>query len=608
MATSAILSLSDRIDLLPVIHGSGDMAIRVRQQMLEGEYDCVAVPLPASFEPACLEAIEQLPIVSAVIAEDEESCTYVPIDPCQPVIAALRFALSERIATEFIDLEVEHWESQPAILPDAYALKGLSLERFATAILPFLTRPSPDRLQDRRVRRMAFELHRLELERRRILCLASIVDWPWLREAYRERRRYPDPEATTSRPRIVGVNEETLMFFLGEIPYITALYEKARETIDPDENLAIDGVKLLLLEARDRWSAARPESARWLTPKLLALLLQYVRNLTVMGRRLSPDLYTLVTAAKQIGGDGFALRVVEVAREYLPSNSPWEEELSMGIGRGALLDGSIRSMKSRLPGMDVEWRACELRPEPPPTRRREWKQRWDPHGQCSWPPEDQRIESFHSHVREQAKEMLGADLARVEKFTTSVKDGIDIRETLRHWHKKELWVREIPPTRGSIEVVTFLFEVPADADRFTWRATWHSEHPGESTIAFYATDFREDLVGPGIGRARYGGVMFIYPPRYIPDVWTDPRIQSLTTLEERLIAAACLHSQERHVAVVSPTPLRARWRRIARGFRRRLIHLPLSRFSGRIVDRLRTVHVLNGKDVRSYAASFIRDQ
>ena len=40
---------------------------------------------------------------------------------------------------------------------------------------------------------------------------------------------------------------------------------------------------------------------------------------------------------------------------------------------------------------------------------------------------NQRIESFTRHVRDQAKALLGADLARVEKFTTSVKDGIDLR-------------------------------------------------------------------------------------------------------------------------------------------------------------------------------------
>ena len=117
-----------------------------------------------------------------------------------------------------------------------------------------------------------------------------------------------------------------------------------------------------------------------------------------------------------------------------------------------------------------------------------WKQRWNPFGMCSWPPEDDRIESFHRHVRDQAKAILGADLARSEKFTTSVMDGLDIRETLRNWHTGDLYVKVLPPSRGSIEVVVFLFDVPADPQVYTNRATWYAEHAEESTLAFYATD------------------------------------------------------------------------------------------------------------------------
>jgi hypothetical protein len=115
------------------------------------------------------------------------------------------------------------------------------------------------------------------------------------------------------------------------------------------------------------------------------------------------------------------------------------------------------------------------------------------------------------------------------------------------------------------------------------------------------------MVGPGIAKARYGGVFFLYPPRDIPDIWTDPRLPPARTLEERLISAAVFHSRQPHVAIVSPGPLKAAWKTLARLRGKRLVHLPLSRFSARTVDRLRNFHVLNGKRVRSYAARFIRD-
>ena len=114
------------------------------------------------------------------------------------------------------------------------------------------------------------------------------------------------------------------------------------------------------------------------------------------------------------------------------------------------------------------------------------------------------------------------------------------------------------------------------------------------------------MVGPGIGQSRYGGALFMFPPRSIPDIWQDPALGFAATLEERLIAAAAVHSREPHVALVSPIPPRARWRQIMRRYGRRFVTIPLSRFSGQTIERLRQFHVLNGHDIRSYAAKFIR--
>jgi hypothetical protein len=187
-----------------------------------------------------------------------------------------------------------------------------------------------------------------------------------------------------------------------------------------------------------------------------------------------------------------------------------------------------------------------------------------------------------------------------------LKDGLDIRETLRNWHTGELHVRVFPPTRGSIDCVVMLFDSPADPRDYPWRITWHAEHHDESTLAFFATDFTKDIVGPGIAAASYGGAMFLFPPRPVRDIWRDRRFDFTDTLEERLIAAGCYHSQERHVALLSAAPPGPGIRRLARKFRRKLIHLPMSRFSQATIQQLRTFHVLNGRQIRSFAAHFIR--
>ncbi len=44
--------------------------------------------------------------------------------------------------------------------------------------------------------------------------------------------------------------------------------------------------------------------------------------------------------------------------------------------------------------------------------------------------------------------MLAAERSRVEPFQVSLKDGLDVRETLRNWHQETLYVREMVPARA----------------------------------------------------------------------------------------------------------------------------------------------------------------
>jgi hypothetical protein len=100
--------------------------------------------------------------------------------------------------------------------------------------------------------------------------------------------------------------------------------------------------------------------------------------------------------------------------------------------------------------------------------------------------------------------------------------------------------------------------------------------------------------------------MFIFPPLGFPDIWTDHRLDFTSTLEERLLAGACLHSRCKHVALLSSAPPGPQWRSIAKRYKKTWVHLPLSRFSDSTIQQLRMVHVLNGKQIRSYAANYIR--
>ena len=117
-----ILKLSERVSCLPVIHGSGDSAVEVRRVVLQEQFDCIAVPLPESFRAPVETGIAHLPNISAVVQPETmpslqngwkldsasppelPTASYVPVDPCQHVISALRLAIQELLTRAFIDL------------------------------------------------------------------------------------------------------------------------------------------------------------------------------------------------------------------------------------------------------------------------------------------------------------------------------------------------------------------------------------------------------------------------------------------------------------------------------------------------------------------------
>ena len=491
MITMGIFRLSDKIRFLPVIHGSANFTRIVREQILSSSTDCVAVALPPEFQSTVEDGIKRLPLISLSCQDNSKGVVnYVPIDPCQPVIMGLRIAAQEGIFRKYIDWSCDDYETRKIDFPDTYALRHMSYEKFCAAILLTVKRPDTGSLHDKRARWMAFQLHQMEMEFNHITLICSILDWPWIKEAYDERKPYDKPEQT-GIPQSYGVENETLFFALTEFPYITYLYEKNRQEMKSDKEVSIDGIKEILLRARQMFTEKHKVRYHNLTSQTFQIYLQYVRNLTLLENRLTPDLYTLITTAKQIGGDPFAIAVLDAAREYpfQKNDSASFEPLTLGIDKAIGSDESPVDMKNRLSEIQLEWRSMDLKPEADMQKQVEWKYNWNPYGQCSYPPEDDQIESFNSHVREQTKLLLSNDLARTEKFTSSVKDGIDMRDTLRHWHEGDIYVKEIPASKGRVEIVVFLFDVEPNPEVYQWRQTWYAEHNEESTLCFFATNY-----------------------------------------------------------------------------------------------------------------------
>ncbi len=127
------------ITYLPVIPGRIEFALRVRRYLLEHQPGVVALELPSSLEPEYRKALARLPQMSVILIPDdstgqeEERATYIPIEPGDPFVEALRTA--EEIGAQAIFLEASS-SNEPhltASYPDPYSLTFIGGERYLEA-------------------------------------------------------------------------------------------------------------------------------------------------------------------------------------------------------------------------------------------------------------------------------------------------------------------------------------------------------------------------------------------------------------------------------------------------------------------------------------------
>ena len=618
------------VAFVPSIHGKAAFAREVRRVFLSSRFPTVAVEIPESLAEKTLEGIAHLPKISVVTYEESSGThVYYPIDPCDSIVEALRLGCVEAgTSLEFIDRDVEEFERIEVNLPDPYAMTSIGLARYYRAVEPALPAAAPGSQDDLRERHMADRIWKLLERGRRALPVLCVIGLGHLRgiaarlDALARGTEEPDPELPPPPPLNVSLRrmtEGSLHHVLGELPWTTHLWELERRAITLDEFDAVDKMKELLVEARNRYHEGHNEDHERIPLASFQNLLQLVRNLCLIHKRLTPGLYELALAAKGIVGDELAARVIETARRYPfqsgpgapppaegPREEPWSSLPSAKMTEGAIRVGSsYEAAKKRYVDEAKIWKKLRLEAPPPPKSKEKWLKAWVPHQCCSWTPEDILIENFAGHVRARALTECGIGQERLEEFRTSFKDGIHVRETLRNLHLGKIIVKETPVVRGRVGAVVIIYERP-EGDRFPWKLTWLPEYEWESALAFYASDYTKDIVGPGIARAVYGGQLFLRSRHPIRDIWTDPELSEAETDDERLLLAAAQRSDERFIAYVARTPPSARLKALASRAGKRIVYMPLSSFSRTTIEKLRRFHVLNGKPVRNYAARYIR--
>jgi len=641
------------VHALPVLHYRMEFAQLVRQAFARLMPDAIAIELPPTLEQPFLRAVRRLPQISLLsyqtaVGADKGKPAYLLIEPADPLVEAARMALEQRLPLHLIDVDTDSYPQHHERLPDSYSIQRIGLTAYYQAYQAACSDDVPPLEDRRREQGMAFRLQQLSARYQRVLFVCGMAHLERVKTLFNTPQVAPLERIKRAGVTVHNLHPVCCGEIMAESPFLSAVYEYRRGPLPEEPPEAgnglrkrfhalelIDGGKQQLPEETlldnairraARYSGAegvfpnrqriiyrlfneaahhyRQETGEALHLWQKRAFFKFCRNYAMTSGMLLPDLFQMLAAARGCVDDNFAYAFCRLAICY-----PWQRESSdlptISISAEELWGGSrlirFRPLQKRHKGLSKLGflkRKRERRPG-------EWLEGFDDPSICSYPPEDLAIEAYGAFLKRKGCLQLSEELTRCEKFTSSMLDGIDMRETLRNIHQGELYVKEQQRTKGGVACVVVIFDEDRSNKRYPYAMTWLGEHDQESDMAFYATDPAENVVGPGICRCEYGGFILSYPPRRMLDVWHDPDYSFANSKAELLLMAGLDYSLEKHVVYVAARPPRSIFKQMAARIGRKIVYIPIGSLSPLKLKQLRVMHILAGKDKREIAGEYI---
>ncbi len=587
---------------LPVAPGRLEFAVEVRRAILAERPRVVAVELPVTLEEACLRAVARLPQMTVLLYPDEkaeEQAVYVPVEPADPFTEAIRTARETGAEVLFADPDLGERPHLPGQYPDPYTLGRIGFEKYVEAYRVY---PQP-RSQETAAHAAGIAW---KLQGADPLASVLVVISLNLLDAVLDAMEVPQEPPRRRRRRreveLVNPHPECLAEITAEYPYLQDRYEQFREAMAEPDLIDRPRVQLEVLRAAEQAYAknAGETVAAWQR----RLLARYTRNLALSAGDLTAGVFDLAVAARAVVDDNYAWEVWETAGRYPAQKAEAEIETANLSGEEIWRNTRRIRLRRRLPRPKRRLRPLGLKPRQKEKFRGEWAREFQGEAICSYPPEDLVIEDYGRTIKKKAKSILSAERMRTEPFTTSLLDGVDLRETIRNWYEGKIYVRQFDKTAGEVGSLIVIFD-PDPENRCTYLTTWLGEHQNESDMAFYSTSPFEHVVGPGIGRAEYGGFLMSLPPRRMIDVWSDPDYDFAESKPERLLLAGLDYSIHKNVVYVAARPPRSVFRSIAARFGRDILYVPIGQLSPQKLKKIRVVHVLDSYARRAEAKGYL---
>lgn len=594
----------------PVVPGRMEFAAAVREMLLREQPRSVAVEIPWTLWVFFQKAISRLPQMTVILyppnagmenpmGDEDEELVYLTVEPADPFVEAVRTA--NEIGAELVWAAPDNRERPhlPDLYPDTFAIRFTGLDSYVAA---YRAAPQPRSAElEAYARGIAWKLQGADpLAKVAVVVSLNVVDA--VMEAMEEPQEPPSGKTFRYGVDLINPHPECLAEITSEYPYLQFRYERFREDLVDSDLIERRRAQYELLKEAEK--SYEEETGERIAHWQRLLVARYSRNLALSSGDLVPSLFDLTTAARSVVDDNYGWNVWETGGRYPPQSESSDLPTENLSGEQVWRKTRKIRLRRRLPTVKQRLRPAGLKPRQKEKTPGEWARQLNGNAICSYPPEDIVVEGFGRFLQKKAKSILSEERLRVEPFTTSILDGIDLRETIRRWPEGKIYVRQLDKIAGDVGSVIVIFDEDRE-DRYPWLTTWLGEHANESDMAFYSTNPFEKLVGPGIGRAEYGGFLMSLPPRRMIDVWTDPDYDFAKTKPERLLLAGLDYSIHRHVVYVAAKPPRSIFRSIAARLGRSILYVPIGALDPAKLKKIRVVHVLDSHARRAEAKQYI---
>jgi hypothetical protein len=591
-----------RFTYFPVVPGRLEFAIEVRQAILRQRPQVVALELPMPLETAWMRAVQRLPQMSVILYPEEgeeDRAVYVPIEPADPFTEAARTAREAGMVVLFADPGAGERPHLQDAYPDTYAIRHIGLDRY---IESYRLWPQPRSEEiTRHAEGLAWKLQGTD-PLAQVLVVVSLNLLDAVMDAMEEPRAQPLVRTRREGVQVLNPHPDSLAEITVEYPFLQQRYEEFRVTMEETGLIDRRHAQLALFRAAEKDYEA--ETGERLAHWQRRMLARFSRNLALVDHGLCPGLFDLTVAARSVADDNYAWDVWTVAGRYAAQSTATDLMTVRISGEEVWIDTKKIRLRRHLPSTKRRLRPVGLKPRRKEKFAGEWAQALDGTSICSYPPEDLVIEDYGRFLKKKGKSILSEERVRTEPFTTSILDGIDLRETIRKWYEGRIYVRHFQKMAGDVGAVVVIFDEDRD-NRYHYTTTWLGENQNESDMAFYSTFPFDHMVGPGIGRAEYGGFLMSLPARRMYDVWHDADYEFAESKSERLLLAAMDYSLQRYVVYVAARPPRTIFKTIASRVGRTIIYIPIGQLSPVTMKKIRVVHVLDGYDKRPLAKDFV---